>query len=290
MQTLASVFVSLVVIANTVFPKADLPKVLGVQIASSGSSDSEEVKVESSTSESESEDSKDSETSEQESSTPEPSVEKNSSSSKDFFERSREAFKKSQERIRKTLEIKNENESDSEDENEVEDEDEGSQVSLKKREEFKLKLAEIRNEEKKQKLNELDTNLTKVNQNSVQRWDKVLERLEAIVAKIKTRTDEAAAQGKDVTGILSAVSTAESKISDAKAAVADQSNNAYVIVIGSESNLGQSVKATISTLKTDLKAVEAKVKAAKDAVKDLFSALKLVVGSSDATPSATPTI
>lgn len=276
MQTLASIFVSLVVIANTVFPKADLPKVLGVQIAMSGS-DSEEVKVESS-----------SETSEQESSTPEPSVEKNSSSSKDFFERSREAFKKSQERIRKTLEIKNEN--DDKDENEVEDEDEGSQISLKKREEFKLKLTEIKDEKKKEKLTNLDANLSKVNSNTVDRWGKALDRLTAILEKIKTRTDEAQTAGKDVTGILSAIATAETKIADAKAAVADQSNNAYVIVIGSESNLGQSVKATISTLKTDLKGVEAKVKIAKDAVKDLFSALKLVIGSTEATPSATPTI
>lgn len=277
MQTLASIFVSLVVIANTVFPKADFPKVLGVQIAISGS-DSEEVKVE------------DSETSERESSTAGSSGEFNSSSSKNFFEKSREAFKKSQERIRKTLEIKNENGNDDEDETEIEDEDEGSQVNLKKREEFKLKLAEIRNEEKKQKLNELDTNLTKVNQNAVQRWNKVLVRLEAIVIKIKTRTDEASVQGHDVTGILSAITVAETKIADAKSAVTDQSNNAYVIVMGSESNLGTSVKATISTLKTDLKGVEAKVKTAKDAIRDVFAALKLVIGSTEATPSATPTI
>lgn len=286
MQTLASFFVSLVVIANTVFPKADLPKVLGVQIAISGS-DSEEIRVESS-SNSESEDSTDSSDSEQESSTPEPSVERNSSSSKDFFERSREAFKKSQERIRKTLEIKNENGNDDEDETEVEDEDEGSQVSLNKREEFKTKLGEIKDEKKKEKLSNLDENLSKVNANAVSRWGKVLERLEAIVAKIKTRTDEASAQGKDVTGILSAIAIAEAKIAEAKSAVADQSNNAYVIVIGSESNLGQSVKSTISTLKTDLKAVEAKVKAAKEAVADVFKALKAVVGTTE--PTSTPTI
>lgn len=283
MQTFASIFVSLVVIANTVFPKADIPKVLGVQIAVSGSG-SEEIKVESS-SDSRSEDTEDPKTSEQESSTTESSGETNSSSSKDFFEKSREAFKKSQERIRKTLEIKNESET----ETEVEDEDEGSQVNLKKREEFKTKLGEIRDEKKKEKLTNLDENLSKVNANAVSRWNKVLERLEAIIAKIKTRTDEASAQGRDVTGILSAISTAEGKITDAKTAVADQSNNAYVIVIGSESNLGQSVKSTISTLKTDLKAVETKVKAARDAVKDVFTALKAVVGTTEPTPSAVPT-
>ena len=136
----------------------------------------------------------------------------------------------------------------------------------------------------------MDENLTKVNQNAVERCNKVLERLEAIIAKIKTRTDEASAQGRDVTGVLAAIVSAEGKITDAKTAVADQSNNAYIIVIGSESNLGQSIKATISTLKTDLKGVEAKVKAAKDAVKDVLKSLKLVVGESEATPSATPTI
>lgn len=264
MHSLASLFVSLVLVANSAFPKADLPRVLGVQIADRGGNETESVETQK----------------EEEKETPEPLIERKSLSSNDFIERSREAIKNSKDKIRKTLEVENENE----------DENENSSESGKKKEEFRKKLSELKDEAKKEKLSNLDENLGKVNTNTVNRWNKLLERLTAILEKIKTRTDEESTKGVDVTSILAAISNAETKIADAKKAVNDQSDNVYTITIGSESNLGQSVKSAISGLKTDLKSTEIAVKDAKNAVVAVLKLLKTLTPESSPSPTEAPSI
>ncbi len=261
MHSLASFFVSLVFVANSLFPKSNIPQVLGVQIAQVG--DSEETI-----------------TTNSDSRTTSPTSTPKSGSN--TLERSKEILKLSEEKLRKALTTRDLKLKDATGSGERNTED------LAKREEFKKKVNEIHDENKKERLVVLDANLAKFNQKAVEKWTKVLDRLTEILNKIKTRTDEAALKGKDVTSILAAISTSEAKIADAKAEVIAQSSKTYTISIGDESNLGQSASSTVIGMKTDIKAVELTIKDAIQSVKDVYTALVAVVGH-DLKPTPTPT-
>jgi hypothetical protein len=258
MHTLASLFVTLVVTANVLFPKSNLPQVLGIE--TSGSSHQATGSLESNGSGSGSLRFRT-----LPSHSPFPSNRpKDASGSGNFFQKIVTAF-----------------------ENHQNGPKDGTPSGIT-REEFKLKLSEIKDTVKQQRLTSLDGNITKINQRAVANWNSLLDRLSLILDKIKTKTTELSGQGKDVSSVLSAISTAESKIAAAKAAVSAQSGKTYVIDIGTGNNLGQNASATIQTMKADLKAVEALVRDALQSVKDVYFALRGVIGTGTPHPSPTP--
>jgi len=224
MHSLASIFVSIVFVANSLFPKSNIPQVLGVKIAQTGDTNQTTVI--------------------------EPVSRKFG-----VLER-----------------IKIGDNASASAKNRIEEE-------KNRREEFKTRVTQIRDEKKKERLTQLDSNLAKINQKAVEHWNKVLNRLTEILAKIKTRMTEVSENGKDVTIILAAVSIAEVKIAEAKVVVNTQSDKIYTISVGEEDKLGESAKTTISQMRNDIKSVGDTVKEAIQSLKDVHTALKSVIGS-----------
>lgn len=150
-----------------------------------------------------------------------------------------------------------------------------------KREEFKEKLEEIRDQKKKKIVEKVDGNISTLNQKWINRWNETLTRLSEILIKIQTRTDEAAQNGKNVTNVNQAISDAEVSIAGAKTAVDAQSTKTYTISISTEDNLGQDVKATISSFHADIKSTRETIEAARRAVANVLSTLKGLTGETN---------
>lgn len=149
--------------------------------------------------------------------------------------------------------------------------------SEQERLEFRQRLQEIKDEKKRKGVETIDENIAKNNEKWTNHLTDVLNRLSAILEKIKIKTDEAENQGKDVTEVRDAIIKAQESIADAQLAVEAQREEAYTIIIGSEENLGQSVSTTVKSFKTNIKSVFEKVKAARQAVRDVLKSLKIVL-------------
>ena len=239
MEALANLFVTLVTVANTVLPQANIPQVLGVKIAEDEVLD-DRVSTE-----------------------PVPltlRLEQQNEMKKRLREAQEEARKKREEIVNEFRERRQEALAELE----------------KKREEFQLKLQEIKDERKQKIVENIDERLSSLNEKWVSHWNRVLSRLTEILAKITSRADALAAEGVDVSSVRSAVTVAEAAISAAQEAVNNQVGNTYVVDITSEENLGQDVKSVISDFHANIKSVWDKVKSARLAVGDALKVLKEV--------------
>ncbi|MFZ5932548.1 MAG: hypothetical protein ACOYT7_00460 [Patescibacteria group bacterium] len=256
MESLASLFVSLVVVANSFFPKVGLPQRLGVNLGTSS------VLSEDTTSEVEAEASTPSGTS--------ANLREALEARKNALEEARRERKEALERAREAREA-------------------AMDAAKTAREEFKERLREIRNERKRKVVERIDENIAKHNEKWVEHWNRVLSRLREILAKIQTRADKLAAVGKDVSKVNSAISAAESLIAEAQSAVDAQAGKTYVIEITDEETLGENVSRLVQDFRNDVKSVIEKVQAARKGVRDAFKELKAIfeVESSES-PSPTP--
>lgn len=151
--------------------------------------------------------------------------------------------------------------------------------------EFKANLQKIKDTRKQTVVTNVNDRIGNRNTLWVSHWNEVTKRLTTILDKIQTRSTEAAASGKDVTSVTTAITAARSAISAAQAAIDTQSTKTYTIAISSETTLGSDVKATISAFQTDVKNVISLLNTARRAVETAFQAIKTVIGTE---PTATP--
>lgn len=157
-----------------------------------------------------------------------------------------------------------------------------------KREEFKAKLAVLKDQRKKTLVERVDLKLSTINQNSTQRLTFAIEKLEKLLDKFSERAATAKTEGKNTTQVDAAITAAETAIASAKEAVATQSAKEYTAEILDESTLKNTVGQAVSSLRHDLHAVFEIVKTAKQKVMDVARALaKINSQDSTATPSAT---
>lgn len=147
-------------------------------------------------------------------------------------------------------------------------------IKQQNREEFKEKLETIRDERKQEIVSKIDENLAKLNSKWVAQWNTALERLNQIVAKIETRAEAAASEGKDVARVQENISAAKTAINAAQDAVNTQSEKIYTITITTEQNLGQDVRTTINLFHNDIKNTKDAVDAAKRATVTALTSLK----------------
>ncbi len=259
MQTLAALFVSLVTFANTLAPQAQLPKVLGVQIAEAGTESAVE--------------------------TPEPTASPRTSTTSGELKKEREQARNDFKNMLKNIRIDKETAA-----KELQlRRKEAIDTYKEEREQFKVKLETIKDQKKKVIVEKLDAGLSERNKNWVDHWTNVLTKLSDILARIKSRADKAQAAGHDIGSVNAAIQAAEDAITSAQTAINNQASKDYVVNISTEKNLGQGVKTTLSQFKTDTKAVLEKVTAAREAVKKALLALVAVKGvDDDLGPTSTP--
>lgn len=117
-------------------------------------------------------------------------------------------------------------------------------------------------EKKQQILEHISNQLTLINDRATKAMLRHLERLQALLNKIKERVPTV-----DITA-------AQAKIDEAKAAVETQAAKEYVIEFTDESGLRVGASTAKTTLRADIKAVREKVRLARQAVVDVLKAAK----------------
>lgn len=265
METLATFFVALVTLANTVVPQANLPGILGVSVLgdeAESSSTSAEL--------------------------PDGDV---SVRSKDDIKRRLAQLRG--ERSDRLEEARQERKVASEEARLAREE--AKEKAKEIREEFKVRLEALKDEKKKMTVEHIDERLARLNEKWTNHFNKKLTRLAEILAKIQGRTEALGAEGVDVAEVNAAIVEAEAAINTAQDAVNTQAGKTYIIEITDEENLGENVSQAIHALKADIKVVREEVRTAKQAVHDAFKALKEAAGEPDdngeeeVTPTITPT-
>jgi ferritin-like metal-binding protein YciE len=194
MHFLASLFVSLVAIANTLMPAANLPKVLGVETENTAT----------------------------------PSATLKRPELRTNFLKEREELKT----------------------------------------ELKTRLQTIKDEKKKQTVENLNEKLSMRQDNWVDSWKKTIVRMKEISVKIK-------ALGGNTKEVDAAIAAAESAVDNFAA-------KNYTFSFSDEKNLGQGVRTAVQNVKTDAKVVQDALKAAKEAL------LRVARETKGTKPSATP--
>lgn len=164
------------------------------------------------------------------------------------------------------------------------------------REEFKEKLEALKSEKKKEVVEKLDANLAAINTRQTNHLSEVLTKLNGILDRFEEILQKAKDNGKDTSPADTAIAEAAAAIEAAQAAVAEQAGKDYVITINTEENLKINVGETNNQLRSDIKSVQQKVLAAKDAVKKVARAMHelrkagiiSVIPTISTSPSTTP--
>lgn len=139
------------------------------------------------------------------------------------------------------------------------------------RQEFRTKLAGIRDEKKKAIVEKMDQRISELNKKRTDLMVKHLAKIEEILNKVEAR-------GNDTPAVVTAIATARSSIATAKQQVSDQSGKTYTIEITTEGRLGAAVSAVRTALSKDLQTAHQSVVTARKSVRDVLTALAKVVG------------
>lgn len=155
-----------------------------------------------------------------------------------------------------------------------------------KREEFKTRLQTIRNERKKAAVERIDTKIANTNEVHTVRFTSILVKLQSILDRVSQKAQEAKANGKDTAVLDSSIVSAQAAIDSAKAAVSAQAAKTYAIQISDEATLRNSVGATTSQFKKDLRDVHKAIVEAKQAVQKAVSELARIASARGVNPNS----
>lgn len=122
------------------------------------------------------------------------------------------------------------------------------------REEFKEKMSKIKDERKKNLIEKFDKQVAELNARRTTEMTKSLEQMSVVL-------NRRIAKGDNV-----GVDTAQGALEIAKAAVAEQAAKVYVLTITDETQLRENANVVKVQLMADLKAVQDKMKAARQAI------------------------
>lgn len=109
-----------------------------------------------------------------------------------------------------------------------------AQVKIKEhRENVRERIAQIKDQQKQKAAEKITNQMDHINDVWTNHFVNVLDRLDAVLQKIKSRTEKAGANGADVSGVNTAIASAETAIATARTAVALQAEKTYVPTIPS---------------------------------------------------------
>ncbi|MDO8530138.1 MAG: hypothetical protein Q7S10_01915 [bacterium] len=168
---------------------------------------------------------------------------------------------------------------------------EAAQAKAKElKEKAKNRIEEIKDKKKKETAEKIASQFERINKIWTDHFTNVLDRLDAILQKIKSRTQKAGENGKDVTLVNAAITNAEAKIAQARSAVALQAQKTYVLNTSATDPTSTTQEALVTSLReqfkvlkkqlhTDLAALrDGAMKSAREAVKSTFEALSNIPG------------
>lgn len=151
---------------------------------------------------------------------------------------------------------------------------EASKAAEVKREEFRRKVAEIKDQRKKFLVEKLGEKVNQINTRRTEHFLKILERLSKIAEKVDKRIEAMKAEGRDTTSAEKATAAAKDSIEKTRKAVVDQAAKVYTLTITEEKSLRTDVGKTVNSLQQDLKKVAEMVRDALKKTQQAFVATK----------------
>ncbi len=139
---------------------------------------------------------------------------------------------------------------------------------------LKKSLGAIKDEKKKASVENIANIIDNANKNTGTRFTNTVNSVENVLVSIKSRSEKVGATGADTTLALAEIAKAETLISDARTAISTQSAKVYTIDITDPTKAKETMKSTRDTFNADIKAVQEKVKLARDGVKKAADVLK----------------
>ena len=153
-----------------------------------------------------------------------------------------------------------------------------------KKVELKNKLAVIKDENKKIKIENITNNISDLSIKFTANSTKIVDKIETVLLTIESRADKASAIGLDVSAVRVIIVSADTAIADARAALTNQISKVYTINTVEntvdEATIKTSLQSNRDLLKKDIQIVNDKIKAAHEAVKKANNALKVIPGIS----------
>lgn len=129
---------------------------------------------------------------------------------------------------------------------------------------LQTKLAKFKDTQKAKRVENINTNLNKINDNRVAAMNKFLDNASAILDKVEARVNTAT--GKDTIAAKAVIVDARAAIATARAAVQTQSTKNYSITLTSETAAKIDAQKAYTSLKTDLQATKEVITTAKQTV------------------------
>ena len=146
------------------------------------------------------------------------------------------------------------------------------------REEFRSRISAIRDEKKKAIVERVDKRIAEINTNRTGIMTRHLTKIEEVLNRIEARALEVEKNGKDISAVKTAITTARTTIVASQTAVSAQAAKTYTIDITTEDKLGSAVSAARTALAEDLQTTHQTVVTARKAVRDVLTALAKIVG------------
>lgn len=164
--------------------------------------------------------------------------------------------------------------------------DEAKDKMMEAREAFKQKITEIKDQQKLNRITNLDSKLNQINKRRTDQMSEKLGRLTDILSRLSVKAAALKSDGKNTAALESSIETAQEAVDAAKTAVAEQAAKDYIITITTESALKTNASATVKQFSQDIKAVHKEVVEAQQAVRETFEELKELEGTPVTTPAA----
>lgn len=150
-----------------------------------------------------------------------------------------------------------------------------------RQEEFKKKLELIKDERKKEIVENIEKRLDQINAKRTTvmttQINFLSDKLDRIIAEASVQKEK----GEDTSNLDRANTDAQAAISAARTAITTQSGKSYTITLTSEETAKPDVQAAIKTLETDLKSTYAFVTGARNSVLVSVGYLKTLIGDAD---------
>lgn len=145
-------------------------------------------------------------------------------------------------------------------------------------EEFKEKIALIKDERKKALVEKITEKITNSNTRLTTKMSAALERLSSILKNLSEKAAALKANGKDTSALEEAISQAEAAVAEAKSAVTAQAEKEYSADLIDDPTLKNTIGKMVSQFRKDLRDTHKKVVAARQAISKAISELARIGG------------
>ncbi len=140
------------------------------------------------------------------------------------------------------------------------------------------KLKNIKDERKKETVQTIDKRFEEINTDRLDHFSNVLDQIEKVMQNVESRTAKVASTGANVSLVNADIAAVKTAIVAARAAIVTQSGKTYPLTINQENTLRTDIGKTRQALATDLKSVQDKVLAAREALRKAATDLAQIPG------------